>query len=67
MIETIESTVENGQVLPKIVTQFLCANCNHDIPDIAATTCPNCNAPLTVAQHADVHVMMMPAFGSVNI
>ena len=70
MIETIESTMDaNGQILPKVVSKSLCASCGHDIPEefLEATSCPSCNESLTVAQHADIHVMQMPAFGSINM
>lgn len=65
MIETTQAVKLDGKVVDCATeVKRVCATCGYDLTpeEIAADTCADCGAPLTVAQHTTVYATSVPAF-----
>jgi len=67
MKKSYEAKQVGAEFEPPHTVEVMCANCNHDLPEVAlnASTCPNCSAPLNLKQNVSISVAELPPiFGS---
>lgn len=65
MIEAKQAeTREDGTVDVATELKQVCAACGYDLTaeELAADTCADCGAPLSISQHVAVHVTSVPTF-----
>lgn len=63
MLTVNEAREIDGAIEPKFEEQIVCRSCGYDLDEaeIAADTCSDCGAPLSLAKHVKIYATSLPS------